>query len=69
MHRLFYRAWQRHFKYHKPPGDYEVCRRPLCRLFWWLERWVWYGGETGKHGPLTIAAGRIVEEANAIQTR
>jgi hypothetical protein len=29
-------------------ADYEVCRRPLCRLAWWLENLLWYGGEAGQ---------------------
>jgi len=56
VHRLFYRTWQRHLQHHKPPGDYEVCRHPLCRLSWWLERRLWYGGDIDT-GPLTLAAG------------
>ncbi len=45
LSRLFSWTWHRHMAYCRPIGDYEVCRRPLCRLSFWLERWLWYGGE------------------------
>ena len=45
LHRLFVWTWERHMARCRPIGDYEVCQCPLCRLAWWLERWLWYGGE------------------------
>ena len=28
-------------------ASYDVCRHWLCRVAFWLEKWVWYGGEAG----------------------
>ena len=26
-------------------GQYEHCEYLICRLTWWLENWLWYGGK------------------------
>jgi len=26
-------------------ADYEVCHDPVCRVSWWFENWLWYGGK------------------------
>jgi hypothetical protein len=44
MHRLFYATWQYHLKNHRL-ADYEVCPHLPCRVAWWLERQLWYGGK------------------------
>ena len=52
LDRLFAGAFARHCRqgehgarYGQPGGaDYDVCRDPLCRAAWWLERWLWYEG-------------------------
>jgi len=41
---IFSAAFDRH-QQQRHNADYEVCRAWLCRLFWWLENWLWYGGK------------------------
>jgi hypothetical protein len=28
-------------------GSYDVCRHWLCRIAFFVEKWLWYGGEVG----------------------
>ena len=44
MARLFAWAFLRHCD-DNPNADYEVCDKLVCRIAWWLENWLWYGGE------------------------
>ena len=34
---------EHHCTYHY--SDYDVCSHWLCRIAWFAERWLWYGGE------------------------
>ena len=46
MYRLFGWAFLRHEDHESQTNaDYEVCSNPICRIAWWLENWLWYGGE------------------------
>ena len=45
---LFCWAYARHWRKHARRGGYEVCRGFICRVCWWLENRLWYGGEAGR---------------------
>ena len=44
LSRCFCYAWDRHLN-RRHNAEYEVCRHQLCRLAWFVENLLWYGGE------------------------
>ena len=43
LSRIFSAVFEHHCTYHY--SDYDVCSHWLCRIAWFAERWLWYGGE------------------------
>jgi len=46
LSKLFSFAFDRHIA-NCHNADYEVCRHWLCRVAWFVEKWLWYGGVAG----------------------
>jgi len=46
LSRVFSFTFNRHCQ-GRHNADYDVCRHWACRVVFWLEKWVWYGGEVG----------------------
>ena len=42
--RFFSWVFERHIT-HAHNASYDVCPHWLCRIAWFAERWLWYGGE------------------------